>query len=114
MRKEDRKKENQLLFKLVITSVLLTAITAGIVFRYAKQQPNSEDLNAERIEITVPDPCDTGNIVIYANGGVYAFNGTFDIENDGKNGKDISIILDGYIEADYPHGVPEITQQYGP
>jgi len=119
-RKEDRIRENKLAFLLLLPASLFMA--AFIIFAVAddwKQQDTlmkeqQEAKEPEPLTIESPDPCNTGSIVIYANGGVYAFHGTFDIENDGRDGKEIIMTLEGYVEAGYPHGVPEVKEIYGP
>ncbi|CAM3546499.1 hypothetical protein CLOSCI_00564 [[Clostridium] scindens ATCC 35704] len=119
-RKEDRRRENNLAILLLIPVSLLMA--AFIIFAVAddwKQQDaaareQQETKEPEPLTIETPDPCDTGSIVIYANGGVYAFYGTFDIKNDGRDGEEIIMTLEGYMEAEYPHGVPEVKETYGP
>lgn len=119
-REEDRKREYWLALFLSISGAVLMAILLTIsIFetwntqgreQYGEQAAETpEDLIIEN-----PDPCNTGSIVVYANGGVYAFYGSFDIENDGRDGNEISMMLEGYMEAGYPHGEPEAPEFYGP
>lgn len=103
---------------LLIPASLLMA--AFIIFAVADDWKQQDAAAREQQEAKEPEPliiempCDTGSIVIYANGGVYAFYGTFDIKNDGRDGEEIIITLEGYMEAEYPHGVPEAKETYGP
>lgn len=68
----------------------------------------------KRLKIEIPDPCNEGTVTVYANGGVYCFYGTFDIENDGRNGEQIQMTVEGYMEAEYPHGEPAAPEIKGP
>lgn len=115
-RDEDRCREKKLAIILVFTFAALMTIL--IVFaigdEWKRQETETAKPEPEPIVIENPDPCNTGSIVIYANGGVYSFYGEFDMENDGKNGEEIEITLEGHIMAGYPHGVPEVKEIYGP
>lgn len=104
---------------LIPASIFMAAFIIFAVADEWKQQAEEakeqqEEKEPEPLTIETPNPCNTGSIVIYANGGVYAFRGTFDIENDGRDGKEIVMTLEGYAEAGYPHGVPEVKEIYGP
>lgn len=124
-RDEDRHKENRLALILTVPASLF--MIAFLIFAVVDdwkqqeetlkaQQATEKDAQEEPEALTIetPDPCDTGSIVIYANGGVYSFYGSFDIENDGKDGNEIIMTLDGYMEAEYTHGEPAVTEIYGP
>lgn len=116
MRKKHRESERRLILVLLISAMVVTGtliLAALQSTSVAKQQGKRSEVKTLRID--TPNPCDTGGIVIYTNdGGVYAFVGEFEIQNDGKNGKEIEITMNGYMEASYPHGEPEIKEQYGP
>ena len=116
MRKKYRESENRL---ILILSVFAIVITATLIFVAAQSTNNVQrqenKTEVKPLKIETPEPCDTGGIVVYTHdGGVYAFYGTFVIYNDGRNGKEVEITMDGYMEANYPHGVPEIKEQYEP
>lgn len=80
----------------------------------AAEEKKQQSEAAEKLTIEIPDPCKKGTILIKANGGVYGFYGDIDIENDGKNGEQIEITLDGFIVDTYPHGENNEPQIYGP
>lgn len=108
----DRQREYKAALLLAVFGAVLVTILMVLVFVESWQQET--DATPEKLTIENPDPCDTGSIVIYANGGVYSFYGSFDIENDGKDGNEIIMTLDGYMEAGYPHGEPAAPEIYGP
>lgn len=118
-RGEDRKRENWLAAFISLLGAVFMIILFLLVF-WEAQEGQEQSQSRERAEeapedliIEKTDPCNNGSIVIYANGGVYAFYGSFDIENDGRNGKEIYMTLEGYMEAGYPHGEPA-AEIYGP
>lgn len=113
-----KRKEKVLAIKLsILAGVILAAIvilTYSTQVKQSRQQNTEPKKEPEKIVIETPEPCTDGNIVIYADGGVYEYCGKIGIKNDGKNGEEISIILDGYMKAGFPHGIPEITEQEEP
>lgn len=115
-RDEDRRRENKL--ALILTFPIVVLMTILVVFaigdEWKRQEKEAVKQEPEPIVIENPDPCNTGSIVIYANGGVYSFYGKFDIANDGKNGEEVEMTLEGYMVAGYPHGEPEVPEIYGP
>lgn len=109
--KRYKRKEKVLAIKLsILAGVILAAI---VILTYSAQVKQSTEpkKEPEKVVIETPEPCTDGNIVIYADGGVYEYRGKIGIENDGKNGQEISVILDGYMKAGFPHGIPEITEK---
>lgn len=115
-RDEDRRRENRLalILALPIAVIMTILIVFAIGDEWKRQETETAKPDPEPIVIENPDPCNTGSIVIYANGGVYSFYGEFDIANDGKDGEEVEMTLEGYITAGYPHGVPEVKEIYGP
>lgn len=116
MRKKYREGEKRL---IVTLSIFVVVVTSILIFAAAqstnKMQRQEKKAEVKPLKIETPKPCNTGGIVIYTNdGGVYAFYGTFEIHNDGRDGKEIEVTMDGYMEANYPHGVPAVKEQYGP
>lgn len=110
-----KRKEKVLTIKL---SILAGVIMASIVIltysaqvKQSRQQDTAPKKEPEKVVIETPEPCTEGNIVIYADGGIYEYCGKIGIENDGKNGEEIAIVLDGYLKAGFPHGKPEITEK---
>lgn len=115
-RDEDRRRENRL--ALILALPIMVLMTILIVFaigdEWKRQEKEAVKQEPEPIVIENPAPCNTGSILIYANGGVYSFYGEFDIENDGKDGEEVEMTLEGYMVAGYPHGEPETPEIYGP
>lgn len=110
-----KRKEKVLTIKLfILAGVIMAAITIltySAQVKQSRQQGTAPKKEPEKIVIETPEPCMDGTIVIYASGGVYKYRGKIDIESNGKNGEEISIVLDGYMEAGFPHGIPEIKEQ---
>lgn len=110
-----KRKEKVLTIKLsILAGVILAAIvilTYSAQVKQSRQQNTEPKKEPEKIVIETPEPCTDGNIVIYSNGGVYEYCGKIGIENDGKNGEEIAVILDGYMKVGFPHGIPEITEK---
>lgn len=115
-REKDRRRENRLAIILALPIVALMAILMFFTIgdEWKRQEKEAVKQESEPIVIENPDPCNTGSILIYANGGVYSFYGEFDIENDGKDGEEVEMTLEGYMVAGYPHGEPETQEIYGP
>lgn len=53
-------------------------------------------------EITIPEPCRTGTVTVYAQDQViYQYGGEISIRNDGQNGEEIEIVVE-YPERSWP------------
>lgn len=115
-RDEERRRKNRLalIIALPIAALMSLLMIFTINDEWKRQEKEAEKKEPEPIVIENPDPCNTGSIVIYANGGVYSFYGEFDIANDGKDGEEVEMTLEGYMVAGYPHGEPEAPEIYGP
>lgn len=49
----------------------------------------------EPLEITIPEPCRTGTVTVYAQDQViYQYGGEISIRNDGQNGEEIEIVVE--------------------
>ena len=116
--KRYKRKEKVLTIKLSILAGVILAVIVILTYSTQVKQSGQQDTETkkepEKIVIETPKPCTDGNIVIYADGGVYEYRGKIGIENDGKNGEEIAIKLDGYMKAGFPHGIPEITEKEEP
>lgn len=54
------------------------------------------------LEITIPEPCRTGTVTVYAQDQViYQYGGEISIRNDGQNGEEIEIVVE-YPERSWP------------
>lgn len=110
-----KRKEKVLTIKLsILAGVIMSSIvilTYSAQVKQSRQQYTAPKKEPEKVVIETPEPCTEGNVVIYSNGGVYEYRGKIGIKNDGKNGEEIAVILDSYMKAGFPHGIPEITEQ---
>ena len=110
-----KRKEKVLTIKLFILAAVLMVVIVMLTYSAQVTQSGQQDADPkkepEKLVIETPEPCTDGNIVIYADGGVYEYCGKIGIENDGKNGEEISIMLDGYMKGGFPHGIPEMTEK---
>lgn len=99
---------------VVIGLLMFFAITDVTQQEAEAKKEKQQTQAAEDLVIEIPEPCTEGRILITANGGVYGFYGDIVIENDGSDGKQIEITLDGYIIDTYPHSATGEPQIYGP
>lgn len=110
-----KRKEKVLAIKFsILAGVIMAAIvilTYSTQVKQSRQQDTKTKKEPEKVVIETPEPCTEGNVVIYSDGGVYEYRGKIGIKNDGKNGEEIAIVLDGYLKAGFPHGKPEITEK---
>ena len=54
------------------------------------------------LEITIPEPCRTGTVTVYAQDQIiYQYGGEISIRNDGQNGEEIEIVVE-YPERSWP------------
>lgn len=86
--------------KVAVLILLLCTITVPLMYASStvEAEPDQEQqLQSEPINITIPQPCKTGIVTVYAQGQViYQYGGEISIRNDGKNGEEIEIV------AEYP------------
>ena len=76
--------------------VVPTLYLAGIQREIEQEEP------PEPLEITIPEPCRTGTVTVYAQDQViYQYGGEISIRNDGQNGEEIEIVVE-YPERSLP------------
>ena len=76
--------------------VVPTLYLAGTQKKIEQEEP------LEPLEITIPEPCRTGTVTVYAQDQViYQYGGEISIRNDGQNGKEIEIVVE-YPEESWP------------
>lgn len=110
-----KRKEKVLTIKLsILAGVVMLAIvilTYSAQIKQSRQQDTASNKEPEKVVIETQEPCTEGNVVIYSDGGVYEYFGKIDIVNDGGNGEEIAIILEGYMKASFLHGNPETGEK---
>lgn len=85
---------------LKTVAIILLLCTIAVLLLYASSEAETELdqeqlQEAEPINITIPQPCKTGKVTIYAQGQViYQYAGEISIRNDGKNGEEIEIVVE--------------------
>lgn len=124
MRRYDRKKENVMAAIISVPLIIIVCLLAFFAARgdmkqqeaatAAKEATKQQMQATEDLVIETPEPCTEGTILITANGGVYGFYGDIVIKNDGTDGEQIDIALDGYIVDTYPHSATGEPQIYEP
>lgn len=66
------------------------------------QKEIEQEKQPEPLEITIPEPCRTGTVTVYAQDQViYQYDGEISIRNDGQNGEEIEIVVE-YPERRWP------------
>lgn len=79
-----------ILILCVVVAVLMYTSSAANLDLDKKQTQEAEPIN-----ITIPQPCKTGKVTVYAQGRViYQYGGEISIRNDGKNGEEIEIVVE--------------------
>ncbi len=82
--------------KAVATILILCIIAVPLLYASsAAEKAQEQPQEAEPINITIPQPCKTGTVTVYAQGQVvYQYGGEISIRNDGKNGEEIEIVVE--------------------
>ena len=76
--------------------VVPTLYLAGTQKEIEQEEP------PEPLEITIPEPCRTGTVTVYAQDQIiYQYGGEISIRNDGQNGEEIEIVVE-YPERSWP------------
>lgn len=92
--------------KVAVLILLLCTITVPLMYASStvEAEPDQEQrLQSEPINITIPKPCKTGIVTVYAQGQViYQYGGEISIRNDGKNGEEIEIVVEYPDEWRWP------------
>ena len=79
--------------------VVPTLYLAGTQKEIEQEEPPEPP---EPPEITIPEPCRTGTVTVYAQDQViYQYGGEISIRNDGQNGEEIEIVVE-YPERSWP------------
>lgn len=93
---------------LKAVAIILILCTIAVPLMYVSSEAETESdqermQEAEPINITIPKPCKTGIVTVYAQGQViYQYGGEISIRNDGKNGEEIEIVVEYPDEWRWP------------
>lgn len=78
---------------LILCVIAVPLLYASCAAEKAQEQEQPQE--AEPINITIPQPCKTGTVTVYAQRQVvYQYGGEISIQNDGKNGEEIEIVVE--------------------
>lgn len=116
---KNHKQENKALRALVKGAIILAAaivviILAMLLIWYRGQQAEPQtDEQAAKLVITTPAPATKGSIRVFDYDGccIYAYYGEIKINSDGRDGKEIDIVCEGYLEGYQQHGEPAYTEE---
>lgn len=117
--KNQRRRENKLIKALAhIAVIIAVSIVALLLLIWCKTQAQpprmDEELATERqqeqqkpLSIEIPESKTEGSITIYTpDGAVYGYFGKINIINDGTDGHQIEIELNGWLVGECQHGEP--------
>lgn len=118
----NHKRENKALRELIkcaaILAVGIAATTLSALFLWcdakdSKPEPQTRQKEAEPLVITTPVPATKGSIRVFDYDGccIYGYYGEIKINSDGRNGKEIDIVCEGYLEGYQQHGEPAYTEE---
>lgn len=80
----------------------LCLLAVPTLYLAGTQKEIEQEEPPEPLEITIPEPCTTGTVTVYAQDQViYQYGGEISIRNDGKNGEEIEIVVE-YPERSWP------------
>ena len=120
--KNQRRRENKLIKVLVHIAVIMVVSIAALLLliwcRTQAQLPRTdEELAAagqqeKPLSIEITEPKTEGSITIYTpDGAVYGYFGKINIINDGTDGHQIEIELNGWLVGECQHGEPAYTEE---
>lgn len=80
----------------------LCLLAVPTLYLAGTQKEIEQEEPPEPLEITIPEPCTTGTVTVYAQDQViYQYGGEISIRNDGQNGEEIEIVVE-YPERSWP------------
>lgn len=87
----------------VLAIFMVICILAAPTLHLAGAQKEIEQEEPPKpLEITIPEPCRTGTVTVYAQDQIiYQYGGEISIRNDGQNGEEIEIVVE-YPEGSWP------------
>ena len=102
-RRRKRKAEDNIETAIIILSCIALIVIIATVVLQVKQEQQEAKIKAEPepLVITIPEQEIKGTITVYDYEGncIYGYYGEIQIENDGRDGKDISVTCKGYLEG---------------
>lgn len=119
---KDHKRENKALRVLIKCAVILaagiTAVILSMLFLWCDTKDNQIEPQTQKnqtapLVITTPAPATKGSIRVFDYDGccIYAYYGEIKINSDGRDGKEIDIVCEGYLEGYQQHGEPVYTEE---
>lgn len=82
--------------------MLLCLLVVSTLYLIGTQNEIEQEEPSESLEITIPEPCRTGTVTVYAQDQIiYQYGGEISIRNDGQNGEEIEIVVE-YPERSWP------------
>ena len=74
--------------------MLLCLLVVSTLYLIGTQNEIEQEEPPEPLEITIPEPCRTGTVTVYAQDQiVYQYGGEISIRNDGQNGEELALQL---------------------
>ena len=103
-RKADTKIEAVAAIAAAIAVLIIITTAAALQTKQERQQEDSKT-KPDPLVITVAPQAEKGTITVYDYKGncIYGYYGAITIENDGRNGEDIAITCNGYLEGYIEH-----------
>lgn len=82
--------------------IVLCLLVVPTLCMIGTQNEIEQEEPPEPLEITIPEPCTTGTVTVYAQDQIiYQYGGEISIRNDGQNGEEIEIVVE-YPERSWP------------
>lgn len=119
---KNHKRENKALRLLIKCVIIMAAGIAAVIlfmlFLWCDARDNQPEPQAQKkytapLVITTPAPATKGSIRVFDYDGccIYGYYGEIKIINDGRDGKEIDIVCEGYLEGYQQHGEPAYTEE---
>lgn len=118
----NHKRENKALRVLIKGVIILAAVIVAIIIAtlliWCDAKDNQPEPQAQKkctapLVITTPVPATKGSIRVFDYDGccIYGYYGKIKINSDGRDGKEIDIVCEGYLEGYQQHGEPAYTEE---
>lgn len=119
---KNHKRENEVLRVLIKCAVIMAAGIAAVIlfmlFLWCDAKESQPETQAQKkqtapLVITTPVPATRGSIRVFDYDGccIYAYYGEIKINSDGRDGKEIDIVCEGYLEGYQQHREPAYTEE---
>lgn len=118
----NHKRENKALRVLIKGVIILAAVIVAIIIatlliwcdaKDNQPEQQTQKKQTEPLVITTPVTATKGSIRVFDYDGccIYAYYGKIKINSDGRDGKEIDIVCEGYLEGYQQHGEPAYTEE---